>query len=215
MPSRVNLQSQIKTEQGGRAFNKTRRNQNTYSGSSINTATSFNELSNYKRSLYSISSELETNIMSLNSNQVNFDDENYEDDSSLELDSDSEQMTTSVTDVNGSSINIAKRLDLKVNPFKPSSYKPKMSFERRRWAHTFPLRSDGTPIFQHWTSVPPAEMENEAPPISTSFSNNNGGGGGEFDHQNVSPDSSKSFIAQNYKQLVKNNQLVILFKFIF
>ena len=153
--------------------------------------------------------------MSLNSNQVNFDDENYEDDSSLELDSDSEQMTTSVTDVNGSSINIAKWLDLKVNPFKPSSYKPKMSFERRRWAHTFPLRSDGTPIFQHWTSVPPAEMENEAPPISTSFSNNNGGGGGELDHQNVSPDSSKSFISQNYKQLVKNNQLVILFKFIF
>ena len=79
-----------------------------------------------------------------------------------------------------------------------------MSFERRRWAHTFPLRSDGTPIFQHWTSVPPAEMENDAPPISTSFSNNNGGG--DFDHKNVSPDSNKSFIAQNLKQLVKINE---------
>ena len=28
-----------------------------------------------------------------------------------------------------------------------------MSFDRRRWMHLFPLRTDGTPIFQHWINV--------------------------------------------------------------
>jgi hypothetical protein len=68
-----------------------------------------------------------------------------DDDSSLELESDN--------DTNEAASMISKRNKSKVNPFAPSSVKPKMSFERRRWAHTFPLRSDGTPIYQHWTSV--------------------------------------------------------------
>jgi hypothetical protein len=42
-------------------------------------------------------------------------------------------------------------LKSKVNPFMPSAIKPRMSFERRRWAHIFPLRSDGTPILPNWT----------------------------------------------------------------
>ena len=47
------------------------------------------------------------------------------------------------------------RAKSKINPFMPSSIKPRMSFERRRWAHIFPLRSDGTPIYAHinWTTV--------------------------------------------------------------
>jgi DEP domain-containing protein 5 len=35
----------------------------------------------------------------------------------------------------------------------PSSVKTKMSFERRRWVHLFPLTSDGAPIYPNWTVV--------------------------------------------------------------
>ena len=76
-------------------------------------------------------------------------------DSSLELDSECEQMT-STSDFNGSTSSKAsnnnKRMTAIVNPFAPSSHKPRMSFERRRWAHAFALASDGSPIYHHWTN---------------------------------------------------------------
>ena len=66
--------------------------------------------------------------------------EDPDDDSSLELDSDPESTSTS-------NIHASRK---KINPFSPSTIKTKMSFDRRRWAHLFPLKPDGSPIFQHW-----------------------------------------------------------------
>lgn len=85
--------------------------------------------------------------------------------------------------ITGSSTSIFKRR--KVNPFTPSASKPKMSFERRRWVHAFPLRSDGTPIYQHWTTVQTQNEFDNPSPIGESYSE---------DIKNVSPDSSKIFI---------------------
>jgi hypothetical protein len=39
------------------------------------------------------------------------------------------------------------------NPFMPSLVKQKMSMQRRPWAHLYPLRSDGSPIFPNTTVV--------------------------------------------------------------
>ncbi len=64
--------------------------------------------------------------------------------SSLLLSSNNNNISTT----NNTNSSLAKS---KVNPFMPSTIKPRMSFERRRWAHIFPLRSDGTPLFPHWT----------------------------------------------------------------
>ena len=47
----------------------------------------------------------------------------------------------------------------KINPFSPSTIKPKMSFDRRRFAHIFPLNPDGSPIFPHRTTVKTSNME--------------------------------------------------------
>ena len=109
-------------------------------------------------------------------------------------DSDSDQLIT------GSSTSIFNRR--KVNPFTPSTSKPKMSFERRRWVHAFPLRGDGTPIYQHWTTVPTQnELENLSP-IGESYNE---------DIKNISPDSSKIFLNQNKnmsRNERKNNKLI-------
>lgn len=81
------------------------------------------------------------------------DDSNDDDidDSSVELDSESEQSVP----------NEIKRLRKKepINPFKEGAHKLRMTFERRRWAHIFPLENDGTPIFQHRVRV---KDENES-----------------------------------------------------
>lgn len=68
-------------------------------------------------------------------------------DSSLEIDSDpeTEPMTT-----NQFESKEKKRHKKSINPFYPSSIKMRNSFDRRRWAHLFPLRDDGTPIYDHW-----------------------------------------------------------------
>ena len=104
---------------------------------------------NVKKSshLFNKHNDLDFNGSSMNSiNMTNEElNEGDDDDSLLELDTDPEQ--------NGEPNYTSKRNLPKVNPFCPSSFKPKMSFERRRWAHAFPLRSDGTPIYDHWTSV--------------------------------------------------------------
>jgi len=135
-----------------------------------------------------ISSAVTTTMSSANQQQ---DDVEF-DDSDDELDTDETETTTiSIADVSGSSTSIFKRplVASKVNPFAPSSFKPRMSFERRRWAHTFPLRSDGTPIFQHWTSVRGQSELEGLSPISSSFSNN---ALSENEVKNASPDSNKA-----------------------
>jgi hypothetical protein len=77
----------------------------------------------------------------------------WDGDSSFEFDSDPEtQSAISNTNIGGT--NGSKKA---INPFKPSTIKAKMSFERRRWAHLFPLRPDGTPIFSHQVTVSATE----------------------------------------------------------
>ena len=76
-------------------------------------------------------------------------DEDLED-SSLEIDSDpeTEPMSTLQSDAKEK-----KRHKKSINPFYPSSIKMRNSFDRRRWAHLFPLRDDGTPIYDHWIEM--------------------------------------------------------------
>jgi hypothetical protein len=64
--------------------------------------------------------------------------------------------------------------ETKVNPFAPSLLNPINSFEQRRWAHTFLLRNDGTPILSHWKSEKThGELEATSTVQSTSINNNN------------------------------------------
>jgi hypothetical protein len=83
----------------------------------------------------------------------NDSDDERDENSSFEFDSDPE---TTVHHVNGANTNGSKKT---INPFKPSTIKAKMSFERRRWAHLFPLRPDGTPIFSHQVTVSSGESK--------------------------------------------------------
>jgi DEP domain-containing protein 5 len=75
-------------------------------------------------------------------------------------------------DPNNCSTNIYKKTKKRVNPFKPSSFKPKMSFERRRWAHVFPLSTDGTPIYEHRTTTKSSFSDN-LELLETNSNNNN------------------------------------------
>ena len=114
-------------------------------------------------------------------------DDEFDGNSSFELDPESESQLGQ--DVTSSTSSIHKRAAAppKCNPFAPSSFAPRMSFERRRWAHAFPLRSDGTPIFQHWTSVQTQnELESLSPIAASSYTNNSD------DIRNISPDSKAS-----------------------
>ena len=94
-----------------------------------------------------------TNLITNNNNNlnqhqpltVNVTMTNSNSQSSLLLSSNNNNISSTTNNTNS---NLAKS---KVNPFMPSTIKPRMSFERRRWAHIFPLRSDGTPLFPHWT----------------------------------------------------------------
>ena len=165
-----------------------------------------------------------------NTNDIYGDD--MDDDSSLEFESDSEQSystsknsantNTTNTNTTTASLNTIQpltvnttataapaisnevgRIKSKINPFMPSTIKPRMSFERRRWAHIFPLRSDGTIIFPNWTQVktnsnllemnPPLASDNNSqaqisnhisPPLSKisplGTANNSGGGIGSI-----------------------------------
>lgn len=69
-------------------------------------------------------------------------------DSSLEIDSDPETEPSNV--IHSENNKEKKRQRKPINPFYPSSMKMRNSFDRRRWAHLFPLRDDGTPIYDHW-----------------------------------------------------------------
>jgi len=176
-------------------------------GSSLNEQNT--SISGIKRSGHSTSSGFDE-IQSISSNTATAmnntnqqqDDAEFDDsDDELDMD-DNDTSTVSLVDVCGSSTSIFKRPSAtsKVNPFAPSSFKPRMSFERRRWAHTFPLRSDGTPIFQHWTTVQ-GQSDPILSPISSSLSNNNVMSDNEA--KNVSPDSNKTLI----RGLTKINEL--------
>lgn len=85
-----------------------------------------------------------------NNDDYNDDDE---DNSSIDIESDTEQSLAFRNEESNVSIGEAKRTKSRINPFMPESIKPRMSFERRRWAHAFPLRADGTPIFPNWTTA--------------------------------------------------------------
>lgn len=64
----------------------------------------------------------------------------------------------------------------------PSSITQRMSSQRRPWAHIFPLRSDGTPMFPHWTTVK---------------SNNDMFNSNEFSNRNFSTGSAGSNLNTN------------------
>ena len=81
-----------------------------------------------------------------NNNNTNNDDD---DDSSFDSDSDNEANDTQAA----VEARAKRKAKYKVNPFMPSSIKPKMSFERRRWAHLFPLASDGSPMLPNWVKT--------------------------------------------------------------
>lgn len=76
------------------------------------------------------------------------DNETVDDDSSFDFDSDPETTMTN-SNIMNSNKEANKRQQLCMNPFSPSSFKEKRSFDRRRWAHAFPLRADDSPIYDH------------------------------------------------------------------
>lgn len=98
-----------------------------------------------------------------------------DDDSSLDMESDSEQtyIAQNNEETSNTSNSLTKKVKLKVNPFAPSLIKPKMSFERRRWAHLFPLRDDGTPIFENVTVKTTTDGDNPEQSASININNNN------------------------------------------
>jgi DEP domain-containing protein 5 len=174
--SQQNNNSQINSNNG--SLNRTLLKKNKNNSTNINNisvnvtnpsstnATSTSTPNNNKRSNVTLQDDVNKDQNSLSDDQTTEND----DDSSLELESDNE------VNHQESSSNGQKRVKSKVNPFQPSSIRPKMSFERRRWAHTFPLRSDGTPIYQHWISVrpyPEYSTTNNNSQVSSVFSNNN------------------------------------------
>lgn len=172
--SQQNNNSQINSNNG--SLNRTLLKKNKNNSTNINNisvnvtnpsstnATSTSTPNNNKRSNVTLQDDVNKDQNSLSDDQTTEND----DDSSLELESDNE------VNHQESSSNGQKRVKSKVNPFQPSSIRPKMSFERRRWAHTFPLRSDGTPIYQHWISVrpyPEYSTTNNNSQVSSVFSN--------------------------------------------
>jgi DEP domain-containing protein 5 len=179
--SQQNNNSQINQSNNG-SLNRTllKKNKNNINNISVNvtnpsstntttttTSTSTPNNNNNKRSNVTLQDDVNKDQNSLSDDQTTEND----DDSSLELESDNE------VNHQESASNGQKRVKSKVNPFQPSSIRPKMSFERRRWAHTFPLRSDGTPIYQHWISVRPypeySTTNNNNGQALSVFSNNN------------------------------------------
>jgi hypothetical protein len=139
------------------------------------------------------------------------DDE--DDDSSLDMESDSEQtyLTPNNEDTSNNSSSITKKIKLKVNPFAPSLIKPKMSFERRRWAHLFPLRDDGTPIFENVTVKTATDIDNLEQPANNNSNNNlsspqsNGGGMTSNQHKQHTNDSASNISSSN-PYLALNNE---------
>lgn len=124
-----------------------------------------------------------------------------EEDSSFDYDSDTE-ITPSTAPNNQLSIRKT------INPFSPSTIKVRMSFDRRRFAHLFPLRSDGTPIFQHWMTVTSIDLSNSNQNIPnilsmkslTSNSNNNNGISSITNLQNLNKKDSFGSMTKYQKQ---------------
>ncbi len=108
--------------------------------------------------------------------QVKTNDD-QDDDLLIELESDPETMSTS-------QITFGKNMyHKKVNPFSPSTMNPRMSFDRRRWAHLFPLKPDGTPIFQHWKKVKSTDSDNI--PFGNGGNFNHSSDGGFFEKSSI------------------------------
>ncbi len=125
---------------------------------------------------------------SIKINQVKSDDQ--DDDSSLELDSDPETTTTSSSSQQLSNMHSNRK---KINPFSPSTIRTRMSFDRRRWAHLFPLKPDGTPIFPNWITVKSVNLTN---PEENDVS---------LDERLIPPKTFTNGKSEDFKKYVLNN----------
>lgn len=141
--------AQIPTNQSTKNI---RRKINASSGNLTNTLNEFHS-SNPKSKRSLNSGQYQEDFSSMTQNDEHDDHDN---DSSLEYESDNEPTYDESTGV--------KKLKSKVNPFMPSSIKNRMSTQRRPWAHIFPLRSDGSPIFPNIT----VKTNNEPETLNTS-----------------------------------------------
>jgi hypothetical protein len=95
-----------------------------------------------------------------------------------------------------------------------------MSFERRRWAHLFPLRDDGTPIFENVTVKTAADTDNPEQTASSNININNNtnmsspqtnGGGLISNQQKTHGNDSASNITNSNPYLALNNEREIGF----
>lgn len=116
-----------------------------------------NNLSNASLSA-SVNPDMGQNYKNKRDHNQNLDYEGYDDfemnSSYDESDPDTtfyEESNQSLTAANYSSA--SRKMKTKLNPFMPSSIKQRISSQRRPWAHIFPLRSDGSPLLDHWFSV--------------------------------------------------------------
>ncbi|CAF0810999.1 unnamed protein product [Brachionus calyciflorus] len=111
---------------------------------------------NKSRRIYNTStSNLSSSMVSAHEfPNIKDDNDDADDDSSVDFDSDYE----------GAPGEDAKKTKRKINPFMPNQVKRS---QRRPWAHIFPLRSDGSPIFPHEeTANIDAKLTNDQPSVS-------------------------------------------------